>query len=514
MDTSNSPLRSLARRAGALGLLALTGLSASAQSTSEELTKLDLADGAPFDNFGRSVLVSGNVALFGANGDDTMGAMHCYRRVGGVWTFDQKFRGNDTAQGDFFGFEARMDGNLAVVGAYQFDTPAINAGAAYVFQDDGNDWTQVQKLVAFDGAASDNFGAAVALGGDLIVIGARDDGDAGNSAGSVYVYRRSGATWSFEQKLFGSTTDAVDEFGWDVDTDGTTIVVSAVSDETGADETGAVFVFAHDGTSWQETQRFVPAGASDGDRFGWALDLDGDALAIGATNHDDPAVDGGAVYVYRRSGATWLPEQKLAPSKLAGGDSLGWSVSLRGNRLVAGAPGTPVGEGGFGSGALYQFHHDGTGWVEVHQWVPGDPGGAGFVPPQLGMSCTQSNTTVFGGAPFADGPLAAGVGAVYAYTPTDLGLDAVPDVLPNGGTLELETYGGFAGFPMAGIVVSVGATPLNLLLAVDFFDPAGKQVFTLPISPTVSGVSVTFLTAGFWNATDLALSNPVTVFIE
>lgn len=512
MKTITRTLSALASplTATVLGWLALAPAPAAAQATSLQDEALTQVSGNGFDSFGRAVAVTGNRALIAGNGVDTHGAAFAYQRIGGVWTQVQKFTGSDTVAGDFFGFDVDLDGLYAVVGADQHDTlDVFNSGAAYVYEYVAGSWIERQKLTAFDPGSGDHLGRSVAIGGDLVVVGSSSDDDDGVDSGSAYVWRRSGNEWIFEQKLTASTADVGDQFGWDVTTDGQIIVVSAIADEVDAAEVGAVFVFEWDGSTWTESQRLLPSDGADADRFGWRLDLNGDALAIGATDHDSSFSDGGAVYVFRRSGSVWSEEQELVPSKLFGAESFGWSIALQGDRLVAGAPG-----GDSLQGALYNFHHDGTRWVEVHQWLSDNPSTPGFPPPQMGMSCALAGTTVFGGAPFAESPI-SGVkeGVTFRYTLTDLGLQA-PATINAGETLELTTWGGLAGDLMGVLLFQVEGVPFNVVFGFDLFDADGKETFSIPLSPTTAGFDVTFLTGGYVQDGVLAASNVASISIQ
>ena len=114
-----------------------------------------------------------------------------------------------------FGISIAIDGGTAVIGDVFDDDNGVNAGAAYVFQFDGSNWVQQQKLLAADGAASDIFGGTVAISGDIIVIGARGDDDNGNYSGSAYVFRFDPDTsnWIQEQKLLPDDGHFSDYFG-------------------------------------------------------------------------------------------------------------------------------------------------------------------------------------------------------------------------------------------------------------------------------------------------------------
>lgn len=428
-----------------VGLLPAIGLlsTSSAQATSFDFQKLFLTPGAYLDGFGRAIEIHGDRMVVTANAADAMGAAYAYRRIAGVWTQEQKFRGADTAQGDFFGFDAALDGpnNRLVVGAYQADPGETNSGAAYVFEYSGGSWVETQKLTALDGAAFDRFGRDPHLHGDLLVVGATGDDDGGLESGSAYVFRRTGGTFIFEQKLTASTADPADEFGWSTAIDGTTILVCAISDESGPNETGAVFAFEHDGSSWQEVQRIVPTDAANDDRFGWQMDAEDGVLVIGATNHDMPFNNGGAVYVFEKNGGSWVQTQKIIGDGVTSSDSFGWSVGLSGSRLLVGASGSegiPSSPPGF-DGALYRFYDDGSRWVQVTRYMSGEPSTVPIFLPQLGMACAIDGTTVAGGAPFQNGPTVNTTGVAYVFSedvvyciPKTNSLDCAPSVSISG----------------------------------------------------------------------------------
>ena len=141
--------------------------------------------------FGGSVAVSGDTALVGARGDndkgDSSGAAYLYRRdAGGAdnWGQVKKLQASDGGNLAEFGISVAVSGDTAVVGA-------SGSGSAYVFRRDaggGDNWVQVKKLLASDGAASDIFGISVAVSGDTAVVGAPFHNDNGSASGSAYVF--------------------------------------------------------------------------------------------------------------------------------------------------------------------------------------------------------------------------------------------------------------------------------------------------------------------------------------
>src|SRR6185436_16586760 len=108
-------------------------------------------------------------------------------------------------------------------------------GAAYVFTRSGTAWAQQQKLIANDGGVHNYFSASVAISGDTVVVGAFFDAVGGNAGqGSAYVFTRGGTTWTLQQRLIASDGAAGDSFGAAVALNGDTIVVSASTDDIGA----------------------------------------------------------------------------------------------------------------------------------------------------------------------------------------------------------------------------------------------------------------------------------------
>lgn len=475
----------------ALVLLVATPGALCAQADGTEVQKLIVSPTSSFATFGRSASLEGDVALITANGADNQGAGYVFRRSSGTWSLSQKLTGSDTLQGDFFGFSSALRGSVAVVGANQHDALGFNSGAAYVFRESAGSFGQSQKLLAFDGGPSDYFGYTVAVGGDLLVVGAIGDSPNGAFSGSAYVYRDVGGTYVFEQKLISPTAGVEDQFGWSVATDGTRIAVSAILDEPAGSgpDVGVVSIWTKSGAAWVESARIEPADGAADDNFGWDLALDGARLAIGAPHHGNPVASGGAIYVYRDEAGAWTLEQKVTPVKLAADDVLGWSVALDGDRLVGGGPSLP--------GAVWGFHFDGTRWVDVHRWRTSDTESPTFPPAAFGSACAIDGTTVFGGAPFHDGG-ADNSGAVYRCEFSDLGLQATPASVPSGADLKLTVFGGLAGYPGGVLLQSLGGSAANSVLFVGSFDALGRLTRTLTVPNGLGGQTAVLLGGGVW----------------
>ena len=182
--------------------------------------------------------------VVGSNRDDDAGSAYVYRYNGNTWLEEQKLIASDGAESDQFGIAVTVDEGVVVVEAYSADESGgpDNMGSVYVYRFDvpQTDWIEEQKLTASDREANDFFGGAVTLDKDLIVVGADDKRNNGVRSGAAYVYRFAGLTWSEDDKLVASDGDSNDKFGQSVDVNGDFAVIGAFND---GNSSGSAYVF-------------------------------------------------------------------------------------------------------------------------------------------------------------------------------------------------------------------------------------------------------------------------------
>ncbi|KAH8084483.1 hypothetical protein JL720_7981 [Aureococcus anophagefferens] len=328
------------------------------KASGQELAKLVASDAAEDDYFGRSVAVSGDLVVAGAygNGDagSSSGSAYVFRTTndGASWTQTAKLVASDAAAGDFFGTSVAVSGDLVVVGAPCNDDAGPYSGSAYVFRttNDGTTWSETAKLVASDAAEDDESGFSVAVSGDLVVVGAPCNADAGSYSGSAYVFRTTndGTTWSETAKLVASDAAASDWFGY-----------SAVSGDSSS--SGAV-------------AKLVASDAAAYDWFGTSVAVSGDLVVVGADGNDDAGSDSGSAYVFRTTndGASWTQVAKLVASDAAEDDWFGYSVAVSGDLVVVGARYND--DAGSDSGSAYVFRttNDGVSWTQTAKLAASD----------------------------------------------------------------------------------------------------------------------------------------------
>ena len=321
--------------AGAAYVFTRSGTSWSQQA------KIQSSDVQADDQFGRSVAIDGDTMVAGAPNEDTgssnAGAAYVFTRSGTTWSQQAKIQASDAQASDFFGYGAvAIDGDTLVVGAFGEDTGGSSSGALYVFTRSGTSWSQQAKLVASDAQASDYLGRGFSIGisGDTVVAGAYREDAGGTDAGAAYVFIRSGTSWSQQAKLVASDAAAGDNFGNGTAISGNTVVVGASLKDTAGTDTGAVYVFTRSGTSWSQQAKLVAGNPSGLDEFGYSVDIDGDSVIIGATKEDTKAADGGAAYIFTRSGTTWSQQKLLTASDVPAYKRFGHAVAIDGDTAV------------------------------------------------------------------------------------------------------------------------------------------------------------------------------------
>jgi hypothetical protein len=382
---------------------------------SEAQVKLLPSDGTPFGHFGNHVAVSGDTAVVGApkmhqSALTGVGAAYVFTRAGNTWTEQAKLTPSDGLPGDRFGWAVGISGGTIVVSALWDDIgPNVDQGSAYVFTRADGRWTEQAKLTSADGAPSDEFGMSVAVSDTDVIVGATPFAEAAAESpfqGSAYVFTRTAAGWSQQEKLITSDHAAADGFGMRVGIDHDTAVVGASG---GAGGQGSAFVYTRTDGDWSERQELTASGA---DQFGFWLDIDGDTIVVGA-----PAGDtGGSAYVFTWTGGEWTEQQRLTASDATGkadnprdGDYFGRSVAVSGDTIVVGAQFDDIGTQTNGQGSAYVFQRRANEWLETAHLVAFD----GVEGDLFGVCVDVSGHTVVVGASFKT--QGAAQGAAYVW---------------------------------------------------------------------------------------------------
>jgi hypothetical protein len=356
-----------------------------------------------------------------------------------AWAQEAYLKASNTAANDYFGSAIALseDGNTLAVGATgedslatgidgnQFNNLGYESGAVYVFRRSATGWAQEAYLKASNTRANSEFGSALALSADgsTLAVGSflEDGGPSGfdgggtgawaDNSGAVYLFRRTGSSWSQDGYVKSSNFDKYDNFGFAValSGDGKTLAVTAPSESSNAkgvngDQdndlevySGAAYVFRRSTKCGWIQQAYVKAsntGASNGtgqaEGFGSSLALssDGKTLAVGTPyegskatgingdQQDASALRSGAAYVFRFSANAWAQEAYVKASNTQADDHFAEALSLSGdgNVLAVGASwerskatginGDQSDNTAQSSGAVYVFRRSASTWSQ------------------------------------------------------------------------------------------------------------------------------------------------------
>jgi len=319
--------------------------------------------------------------------------------------------------GDSFGYAVALsdDGNTLAVSApfedsnaagpknpedpdyysSQDDDSARDSGAVYVFQRSGGEWNQQAYIKSPDPGSGDNFGTALSMSadGNFLVVGApyEDSDGSGDpednslaNSGAAYVFSRNGDAWSFDAYLKASNPDIGDHFGCSLalSADGITLAVGASLEDSGdksdpednsEEDSGAVYTFEWDVSSWIQTGYVKALLIDEGDQFGYAVSISeyGDYLLAGIPYEDidttETDQDDGAAYVFKSTHTGWTAQALLHIDYNVSSNMIGSAVAL------SGAGDTAVLGGAQESGRAYVFYDMGVSWEESsnHLNAPG-----------------------------------------------------------------------------------------------------------------------------------------------
>ena len=298
--------------------------------------------------------------------------------------FEGLLQPTNTAMKLSFGMAVDCSSDFAVIGAPLADITGIASGSALVYRlvpGTTNTWAAWRQLQPSSIEANDKFGQSVSISEDLIAVGATQDEVGGAAVGTVYIFQRNlggSNNWGQLVRIAPTNLPAASQFGFAVALDGDLLAVGApkatLSGATPAE--GSVFLFGRNqgGTNaWGEITRWEPAGQTSLD-FGWSVSLSGDHLIAGAPSNKSGLPSnsprGAAFYLSRNVGGTnkWGFAQKIVVTNLTTAVDYGYSVSVDGSVLAIGAPQMSTTDGGVGQVLLYQKAAESNGWQEVSRW--------------------------------------------------------------------------------------------------------------------------------------------------
>ncbi|MFH1745891.1 MAG: hypothetical protein ABIG44_02490 [Planctomycetota bacterium] len=351
-----------------------TFLALSAPCQGHEQARLNPATARWFNHAGRSVAIAGDVAVIGApghaGGSVRSGSASVFRRDGDGWIEEAQLTDVEAKPYDYFGIAVAVSGDVVVIGAPGSDDAGERSGAVSVYRHDSGNWIEQAHLTAPDAAPGDEFGRSVAVNNDVIVVGARYSDAHGEDSGAAYIYHYDQGDWLIHTILAAPYPDAGDQYGCAVAVDGDVAVIGARFAEGGDKRSGAAYIYRYDTFDWSLEATLTAPDAAPDDAFGCAVDIADDVVLIGAYGEDEGGTDRGAAYVFIDDGQDWIAETRLTPTDAATNSYFGYAVAVSGDLALIGAFGDA--HAGHDSGAAYVFHHVGKTWTTEARFSASD----------------------------------------------------------------------------------------------------------------------------------------------
>lgn len=270
----------------------------------------------------------------------------------------------DGGKDDWFGDSVVISGEFAFVGARYDDDKGVDTGSVYIFRRTGESWTQQAKLnPRGELILWCHFGRSLAVSGDYLAVGSSQEEGAG---GAIYIFKRDGDSWVEQAKLKSSNWAQEDRFGWDVSISGDYVIAGAPNHDN---NTGSAYIFKREGDTWNEQAILTADDGELEDRFGISAYISGDYAIVGAYMHNARR---GAAYIFVREGASWRQQAKIVSADAMPGDWFGICVSISGDYAIVGA------HFASGKGAIYGFMRDDNSWRQVSKQAASDSGEGGF----------------------------------------------------------------------------------------------------------------------------------------
>ena len=381
------------------------------------------------DSAGSSLAVAGDVLAIGCPEDPASGgaagAVRIYRWSGWDWDEETVLRPAANATGDRFGSAIALSQSRVVIGSPYDDAAGADAGAVHVYEyDDATGWMASAVIVSPTASAADHFGGAVAMDGDLLLIGARDADTAGIGSGDAWIFTIDGTgQWTTGASVLPPEVSAHDRFGRAVAMSGGVGCVGADRSDISQINAGSVWVLSVDGLGGEVLDLLQADEPQVSGEFGTSVAMFGSDIIVGAPRQDAASADTGAAFTYASGdGVAWALQGVLTDPLGEADDRFGDAVAISLDLATVGSPH----RGGdiFRSGGGMLFRRDGSDqWVVSHRLISNAPGDRH----RLGVALAQSADVLMAGAPGLDAAGTDAGGMKLFDLPVDCNENGVED---------------------------------------------------------------------------------------
>jgi hypothetical protein len=266
--------------------------------------KLQSTDVQTSDNFGSGVGIYGDYIVAGAYAEDSggsrAGSAYIFKRTDTTWQQTDKIQSGDQSIDDKFGIDCKIYGDYVIVSAPEEDIAGSEYGAAYIFKKNADEtWSKTETLLASDGAYLDRIGYSVGIYDEYAIVGAQLKDNGGTNRGGAYIFKKN-ADESWSEQAILTSDDPIDNYSF-----GTSVYIKgnyAIVGEPGVDANtgGFMYVFERSGSTWTQIKKFQVTNGQDAN-FGYSVAISGDTILSGAPYDDVKSGNAGACYIFNKT---------------------------------------------------------------------------------------------------------------------------------------------------------------------------------------------------------------------
>ncbi|MEA1981926.1 MAG: FG-GAP repeat protein, partial [Campylobacterota bacterium] len=377
-----------------------------------ELSKEGASDADIDDRFGESMAMSDEYIVVGAPSEDTTslnaGALYLFKKnADASFTEVDKVQASDAQADDYFAKSVAISGEYVVVGAPQEDSSATDAGSVYLFKIVADALVQIGKVNASDPEAGDMFGSFVSISENYFVVGAPDKN---TSTGSAYLYKiQSDESVTEVTTITADDAQSGDMFASSLAIDGEYIVVGAKNENSLYVDSGAAYVYKIvSATTVLEIAKLKADNVGTSNLFGSSVSISGDYVSVGASHKDSLAQDAGMAYLFVRESDTYDDIRQIASfqaSDAHSNDYFGSSLAMDDKQIVVGAFGS------LNEGSAYLYNYETNGSVlEVQKFRASVNDANNY----FGASLSVDSQNIAIGS-FKESIVSTDAGAIYTY---------------------------------------------------------------------------------------------------
>lgn len=315
------------------------------------------AESGTVQQFGNAVSISGEQLVISAENKQNgkHGVAYIYQRQGDSWIPQAELISPNSSANDKFASTLSISENYIAIGSPGFS--ASNAGAVHIFKNTTSGWVEDIVITPTSSFKSANFGAALMLSGEYLIIGDDDHGRAHEGTG--YIYRREDGIWSLQASLKGGDITKSANFATSIAISKNYAVIGAKSENNPLikkhKKSGAVYVYKRTGKLWQNQAKLLASDAQKGDNFGSSVAISGDYLLSGAESNNSSS---GSTYLFKNINDVWTEVFNFEADDAQQQDNFGHAVAIAQDYIVIGAHNKSVTNSTEGVSYLYYLNRD------------------------------------------------------------------------------------------------------------------------------------------------------------